>query len=407
MFLNSRNSKNGIASLQTEYVIDISSVKKGIFTCFTSLFVLFFLKNSIIDDFDTFFSLYGYTSTHWFSDTPVHLKDCNPCSFKPFNKNSSSTPHDLILTVGINSLDGGTPFIKSLRATNTNATIVILVDTKTLETVDPRMIRIFEKCGAVIIDAGFYSFPSEDKVKDMRFGILNKFLRACGSFFNRVVVVDLVDTVFQGDPFTAEYNWSKLNIGHENIQIRKENITKNLIKEIPNINHTYFMKKQVLNSGVIWGNPESIIEIFEHLLQYMNTNQNNETTSDQGFFNVVVHSGDLKKDGIEYSLHGPNTAFSTIALNLNNFSNADLGKIKHYKRKNPTLLIHQYDRSLQIIETIIRHCPTDGLNASQFIRIKYCDQYYQKYIVNRTMPVEEDDYDEEREFYFEDVYGKK
>ena len=406
MFFSSRNSKNEIASLQTEYKIENSSVKKGIFSLLTAFFLLFFMNNSIIQDFETNFSLYGYSSSHWFSDSPLHLKDCNSCSFKPFNRNSSSTPRDLILSVGLKSLDGSPPFIKSLRATNTNATIVILADTNTLESSDQKMLRILEKCGAVLLDVGAYSFESDDDVKDKRFGILYKFLRAWGSFFNRVLVVDLIDTVFQGDPFTSEYNWSKLNIGHENVQIRKENTTNNLIRSIPNLNYSHYMKKHVLNSGVIWGNPESVTSLLEHLIQHLyanNKDNNNQTISDQGFFNVVVHSGELKRDGIEYSIHGPNTAFSTIALNLNNITASDLGKIKHSKRKNPTILIHQYDRSMPLIETVIRHCPTDGLNATSFIRIHYCDEFYQKYIVNRTKEIEKEE--EERNMYMEDVYG--
>lgn len=320
-----------------------------------------------------------YRSENNFLRASKYNSECLLCKFKPNNINASSTENDLILTIAFNSFEGSVAFVKTLRTTGSKANFVILSDSNTLSKIDRNIIVSLQNCGTHIVDIGTAGFFNVLQMQSMRYSCMKAFLTKFQNHFKRVILVDLYDTIFQGDPFTTDIDWSKLHLSSEDIPIGTNYLNKQWIDAIPNIDHEKFYDKMILNCGVIYGPPHLIIKCLEILLKQFSSRLFEQNQMDQGFFNKIVYNGELSAADIDYEINGLSSHMPSVALKLYMFNETTLGNIRHPSASSPHTLVHQIDRNSQMVEDVINKCPNDGLDIPVFIRIKYCKDLIKKY----------------------------
>ncbi|EAX94097.1 hypothetical protein TVAG_336600 [Trichomonas vaginalis G3] len=305
---------------------------------------------------------------------------CHLCNFKPNNQNSNSTTRDLILTAAFGSIEGSFAFVKTLKTTRSKATIIILTDSRTYSKINKSHIESLENCGASLIDIGVLQFFNANQMQAIRFYSLQTFLTLFQDKFDRVLVCDLFDVIFQGDPFTSDFNWSRLHLCSEDVKIADDIYNSQWIKAIENFDYDSISNNTILNSGLIYGPPKYIIKLYQLLLSQFNIRFISENANDQGYFNKIVHSGELSAAGVEYDIHGIQSPMVTIGLKQNELKDLQLGKVHHSSWNKPHTLVHQFDRKLEIIADIINKCPNDGIPYNIFVRLRYSKEAREKYL---------------------------
>ncbi|OHS97029.1 hypothetical protein TRFO_36810 [Tritrichomonas foetus] len=131
-----------------------------------------------------------------------NFPQCPLCNFTVHNPNvTRDDSKDLVMSFLIGRLAGVIPFIHTLRSTGCKAQIVIFTDTLTIQMINNTVGSYMKNCGVHIIDMGIYK-----KVKYHRHIYYIKYLTAstflnAHSGFGRVLLTDLSDVIFQGNPF--------------------------------------------------------------------------------------------------------------------------------------------------------------------------------------------------------------
>ena len=303
-------------------------------------------------------------------------KECEHCLFNYSNNGTipDSSNRDLILSMAIGYPFNLYPFIESLRATKCKARVVIFIDSSLFKEIDYKYIESISKCGVQFIDAGSYIPKTYDDMYYYRYLLYESFLKMNEPLIDRVIVVDLYDTLFQHDPFTLSFNKDYLYLSDEGykIKIARYNVIQ-INRSLFGVASTLYpssklneiiesvIKKETINGGIQAGGVKQMINFLCLMKQFGNYRTFLAKGDDQGFINIVVHSGVLKRI-CNYELVSPNSSFMTsIALYSHirkdpfSMQNETFG---YFSRGGyiPAIL-HQVDRSPAIIGSYLSLCP--------------------------------------------------
>jgi len=161
------------------------------------------------------------TRTDWISavSAPTILFEsanhCVACTISAETTRSNSSPQDLILGVSLGTARNALTFVRSLRSTGSRATCCLIVDDKFYESCTSFMLQAFRSCGLSLINIGSFSPEYAGKAHNARFLLYYQFLYKFNRHFHRAILVDPLETVFQTDPFTADFDAANLSIGSE------------------------------------------------------------------------------------------------------------------------------------------------------------------------------------------------
>lgn len=175
-----------------------------------------------------------------------------------------STPRDLLIGALVGVGVGLVPFVRSLNAAGCRATKVLVVDDDNLY--DGTVGRE-EVCGSNIsfVSVGNW-MPVRPRSPGMFLIPVAEFLARHAAEFDRVVVTDVSDVVFQGDPFQSDFDWDAVGfvLEHEHISENPTNVA--WVNDLP----MWFARRDFEmaqpNSGTISGRGESIRRLMELFL---------------------------------------------------------------------------------------------------------------------------------------------
>ncbi|OHT11928.1 hypothetical protein TRFO_18394 [Tritrichomonas foetus] len=173
--------------------------------------------------------------------------------------------YDISLSFLMGNISGVVPYIQTLRSTGSKAQIVIFVDDETGETIYLKTGSFMKDCGVHIINIG--NIP---KNNNCRYFVLNYVKYAASllflqthPFFDRVLVTDLSDVIFQGNPFLAvfpnnetfisspEYENNGIQTSHWYEEETEIEILKMLTEIRKDVSfHSFRRKESYYNSGV-------------------------------------------------------------------------------------------------------------------------------------------------------------
>lgn len=327
------------------------------------------------------------TSSFILQDDPISYNKCKICSFHPKKTRSkpNSSNRDAILTIGMGKLVNLLLFVKTLRTTGSKCRFILFLDDSAMNRYDKNFYSSVKNCGVEFVN--FHRLKIHQDIACLRFQIYSDFLIINRYLFNRIYLCDLFDTVIQHDPFTTDFGDS-LYLCDEGFKIREDSINtywvskclsdmkNNSDDEEFNFNLTIknrILNSSVLNSGLVAGSINNMIEYCLVMSKMINiTTLQLNAIYDQGFHNLIVHSGYLKKR-VNYVIEKVDSElFASIGVYIthtnyieHNDELIDFGNIKLFELFPG--IVHQFDRSRKIKKSLLKYCPNND-NFTDYIR---------------------------------------
>jgi hypothetical protein len=187
-------------------------------------------------------------------------------------------------------------FLKSLRKYNSECKVVIICEEH----------NIFEDLINFSKEMNFeiYSkFTTKYYLMFSRFEIYNDYLKEQNLIFDKVLLADIDDVIFQEDPFSINFT-EELYCALEQSILTDVNNSSSIInmglindfKHLPENNYDNYKNKYVVCAGTILGQYDGIIKY----LDFYKNIQNIKLGNDQGLLNVYVYNFLSSKKCLEF-----------------------------------------------------------------------------------------------------------
>ena len=315
------------------------------------------------------------------NSSSLMTNECKLCNFSLSNENftkPNSSERDIILSIAIGAIFNIYPFIKTLRTTQCKARIVIFIDSLTFSSMNYSYFEEISKCGVQFIDIGDKVPTEAEDIFYYRYVLYNQFLKENQQEINRVILVDLFDTVFQHDPFTTNFSedllylsdegYSLMNSLFNTIQIRRNilNMSSSIFND-PSIYKENYLKKirykHILNGGLQGGGLLPILSFLSLMTKIGDKNKMKAIGDDQAFINIFAYSK-LLKNICKFEIIPSSSYFmssNALYCMLEKNSYGSNYKFGNFSRGNKIpAILHQYNRCHNIKEDLLRVCPNDN-----------------------------------------------
>ena len=291
---------------------------------------------------------------------------CNLCTYKVRNTKPNSSPKDVLICNAIGKAKNCILFVKTLRTTGSKAKCVFLVDSHAYASISQDTKQIVENCGGQIINCGPVPFHKRFDGHNYCYVFSYYFIQRNMDKIDRVMICDMYDTVFQGDPFNEQIENDKLNIVDEGATfstIPGESNREWLLA----FNYTLPQEQYndyYLCSGYIAGKAKIVLQT---LKLYLKNHSFGKRRHDQAAFNYLYFSGILSKNNISIIKRRQNELVRHISyVPLGNHSH--IGDVRGIRNESiyATIIHHYYlDGNFQI--SLLRHCPRETKNLEKYL----------------------------------------
>ena len=329
----------------------------------------------------TYYSNDWYKRNYSYLFTERDYSKCPTCTFPSRTSHmASSTPNDLILVYSVGGTKNLILFIRTLRHVHCKATVVFLVDSAGYKSITKETLEVLNDCGMNIIDIG--EFKHDYILFKWSFGYIcmYDFLYINQRYINRVLVCDLFDIVFQGDPFIRNKYINSLSFVSENAIFSPKNENTNWIV----YNMKYFPPEwnntKITNSGQVIGSiyeMTQFLDVFLSLFDPMDFYTIN--TTDQAYFNIILKTGKLKARGISYEIEEKEMFSRVIVVQPLDSTERNFGFVKKYQSNEFAPVVHQYYADYSLSYSLLDVCPRQSrkwTNYSRLIIDDDIDKYY-------------------------------
>ena len=186
--------------------------------------------------------------------------------------------------------------------------------------------------------------------------VIQNFLEAYGNYFDRVMVNDVFDTIFQKDPFIRGIPKSAVAVSIERVQFGSHNTNMMWVKSVDDqFEWSWWEQKWVINSGFEIGQTDLVLDLFHAMNQPKFFYAKN--TLDQGALNVLHYRGAWNNLWVDYS--GENFVSASYSIfELKPDKNGFVHE-REYPDKTPAV-IHQFDRICPVVKNLKKICPVMG-----------------------------------------------
>ncbi|OHT05541.1 hypothetical protein TRFO_26681 [Tritrichomonas foetus] len=291
----------------------------------------------------------------------LHKNGDNTFVSSPNDPQSNSTPRDLILTMMTLMSMNAITYIRTLRSTGCKATVVVLVDDIFHEKLTEYEEDVMKNCGMIMINIGKLLPPYDKHIYESRHVLFYAFLRKYRYSFDRVMMIDMADTVFQLDPFTTDFDSTTMVFTTEGYFNNNDphNNTKwiKIADPMYNVHPSFYDDKIVINGGCFYGSMDGILYFYSIYLKLPCYNNFEIETIDQGYMNYLYHNGFFSHNGLNISLTFPGDYIVSARGHRFDPSPNQDGRFFMQDTINPPGLIHQYNRDRNVLEGVKKICP--------------------------------------------------
>lgn len=284
---------------------------------------------------------------------------CPVCNFHPSTINQSfytSSKRDLVMTIYVKHMDGMIILARSLRTTSCKASIVYFVDSNLYSEIqnNTQYYKFFQGCGISLINFGKPPLTTKSVV-NYRFILFGEFIKHFYNNYNKVIITDGFDTVFQSDPFGYEWDPKAIYLTREN---QLNIVTESWYKELFHGENVFdVLNTLIVNNGVVAGYSEAMYRYLDFYLNEYDWKKWNHPY-DQAHLNYLFYRKKFKRNGIKiiafYSCEG---FISSIYQMHGNESFQKLGVFNPKNRKFCPSLIHKYSEAHEFAINTYKQCP--------------------------------------------------
>ena len=306
----------------------------------------------------------------YYSPNPL----CKLCDFIPQNKRPDSTPRDLLLAFASGSLSNIVLFVRTLRSTHSQASITILLEEKLHVLLNQSERAFLRQCGCQII---YFNLKNQPKtyLKNFLFQLSESFIRVNQHKIDRVMICDLFDVVFQGDPFHKRLPRKAVHMIDETLTLQSlpGAVNRKWINAVdPKFNFTQkLMNWKYFCSGYMCAEVSLMLQFLDIFLQDVPLVEN---SVDQGVFNYAYLTGHYDKAGVPIANIKPCDYIAHVA------GSGDRGEEFPYasdsvQTKTPALVVHHYYLTkYQFFKSLVKACPRPDYTFKRYLS-KDCDFY--------------------------------
>ena len=378
------------------FTILINEQKNHSFTILKS-----FSKFEFVDTF-YFKEWFPFDYTKDFGSLVESYSHCPPCNFKPVVDNPSSTPNDILLSSMFGDIANLVPCSRSLRTTGSKATFFILTENDTYSLMTPDCIKLISHCGLYVINLGICQKLTPREFYAIRHLFYYNFLVPRKHLIHRIILMDLYDSIFQGDPFPSYFTDDILMFCSENLTFSRSRGNRKWLRTIVHDDVIKYYGNHIVNGGTIMGTAPLIIKYLELFMIYVNMSRLKTCKADdQAYTNFFAYSGILEKHQIKHKVLYLNDFIVCIHGMQHYPGNWILGKYKTPISDKEHLLVHQFDRSPMMKYNVYIACPRMHYNITHYMRRITDSQFDEldKFVENKTFYYEP--YVEKSVNYFE------
>lgn len=303
---------------------------------------------------------YNWRIHHEYSILPDKCVSCKFNPVKPYQPNS--TPRDAIVTYAVNTMIGAEIWIRSIRNAKCQAKVFILCDENAAKQIEVQHNeQLFTACGLVIaIFGNLPQIPNERGWEGFymyRQAIRYDFLYRHKELFDRVILCDLFDTIFQGDPFTTEIKTDQIYLTKENNAWGKVYNDKSNSARILGISIFKRVKNNsIINGGTLIGGYMPILSLIEALCSNFDPQDLlSFYADDQEYINSIYYANYIQLP-YKMNLLNNDEGYANVCWWPRTKLNFRLGRFAFTNWSIPPLIIHQYDKNT-IYFDVNRSCP--------------------------------------------------
>lgn len=313
----------------------------------------------------------GYNKTSDF----VQLRDykkCPSCNFESRSIHSNSSPQDAILVTMLNCTYNLVPFTRSLRTTGCKALLIMFIDDLAKKKIDSALSTFASNCGITFISVGKTNFTRNELLL-VRNPLIYDFLKLRPTIFKRILIVDLFDSIFQGDPFYEEFDTNTVGFSLETHRCDVGQI-RNAGFLIGKKNASVFFKRRCVNIGTIVGCYDHVLRFLYYYINYLHNIPEEKFKKlywipDQVILNTMINTNLTDELGIKIHLYQNNEPYAVL-MNLFKTNNVtfDVGYFKPYEDSMYPFVVHLFDRSKRFCKSVIDRCPQIFPTYDSYIR---------------------------------------
>jgi hypothetical protein len=194
----------------------------------------------------------------------------------------------------------------------------------------------------------------------IRFPILHTFLSEHASLFDRILIADLFDVIFQGDPFHAGLGHDFVGISEENIPCDRKQKESGATLVARNFLNSFWYKDKCKNLGMLIGGVSQMIQFLEILSKELQSIDKSilkkMDMADQVVANVCYNSGLFSR--VKMKVWREADEYRVI-WNLYGRANVSyrIGEYRLFADGKYPLLVHMYDRGRSFLKSVFNACP--------------------------------------------------
>lgn len=322
-----------------------------------------------------------YTNLDWFrkgynqTNDFVQLQDynqCPSCNFESRSLRSNSSPQDAILITMLNCTYNLVPFTRSLRTTGSKALVVIFIDDLAKQKIDTSLSTFAANCGITFIYIGKTNFTRNELLL-FRNPLLFDFLKLRPNLFKRILIVDLFDSIFQGDPFYEDFDTTTVGFSVETHRCDVGQI-RNAGYLVGKKQAKVFFNHSCVNIGTIVGCYEHVVMFLYHYVNYLKNIPEEKMKKlywipDQVILNTMINLNITDELGIKIHLYKNDEPYAVL-MNLFKTKGVpfDVGYFKPYENSMYPFVVHLFDRSRRFCKSVLDRCPQIFPTNDSYIR---------------------------------------
>jgi len=289
---------------------------------------------------------------------------CIHCSYDVRNIFSNSQPNDIVFTTAIGRVVNLLIFLKTLRTTGSMAQVVIIIDENAYESLTKDTIKSAKECGAQFFIIGVVN---TDNNKYIGWYMTLQVMKNNIGKINRAIIVDLYDTVFQGDPFSGFMQSNLLYLADENTKFKVCPLNIEWVENYMDGRRFRkgWMKEFYLCSGYIAGGYHQVVNFLEVI--WSKSNLAHYWNDDQGLLNliylknivpIVAKTDNLTIRHMSFTPYIKSGAIGEVQILLRNNMN-----FERYAQ-----VIHHYYVDKNLSMSIYKACPRTNPNHTFYHR---------------------------------------
>ena len=288
-----------------------------------------------------------------------NLENCPLCDYEPNNVNPNSTPRDVVLSYASGRVSNVALFVRTLRTSKSKCSIVLLFDKRIINSLSSDEKKMLSKCGVQIIQFDPLNNPGVYP-KSYAFQLFESFIRHNVHKINRIIICDLFDFLFQGDPFHQQLPKNEVHIVDEGEKLGGTG-------EAPVTNRKWILKfdphYKITSDDLEFyyycsGYMEATANLMVQFLNvYLSVVPMSRMAYDQGGFNYIYIAGLLKKYSVPVA---KSRDFDYVAhTGSNPIRNATFPNVKTIQNPNVTAICvhHYYHASDFFLKSLVKVCP--------------------------------------------------